>query len=163
MNVAKRKNRIVTNIVAIALFIGFLAANIIAFWLCIVEGGLKGINGFINVAADMPIIYIILSIVFTVVLVIYCVFGKMLENTIMTALVSGYGLLLVIGLILLALFSTGNIQNGTLFGIAMWVITVIISPVYGSIWLMGIITVIILLATVVASWVIMIKQLKSKK
>lgn len=134
MEEVKRRNKIITDVAAVVIFV-------LSFAVCAVLGRIKVIDNLFSASGDnlgetleMSPTYSIVCFLFVAVLCVLAVFGLMLKNKLMVLLSITYEALLLLSFISLGLFATGNIENQTLYRIVMYVITVILAPVYGVIW-----------------------------
>jgi hypothetical protein len=159
----KCKSKLFVSIVSSLVFAGLVIANAIMFWTDVIGGSFAMVDGFVNTTITIPTLYLVLSSVFVAVTVALLVLGKLFDSKVLTGISACYGILLVMALVLLIFFATGMLTNPTLYDIIMWAIVVIISPVFGFVWIAGLWSLLVFLPTVIAAWIIFAKQIKRSR
>ena len=150
------------------------AASVILFVLsyivCGIFGWLDVIKDLFNVNGSnmgtklvMPITYSIVSFLFFGLLIAFAVFGLLLKNKLMVFLSFGYQVLFVISFALLGVFATGNIESVKIFKLLTYVLSFIMIPVYGVIWHLGPIFLLLFACLIVFGLVSVIKVCKKHK
>ena len=154
-----KRNTVLTNVLsAVLFFIGYLVCCLL-LWSDIE----KIFSPMLGEEIKFSVRYIISSSVFTVILLLLVVFGFWFKNKFMVALTAAYGLLIVFGLILLTFFTLGQITNETLSNIVMWLLAVVLAPVYGFMWIAGAYSFILLIPLLICSVVLLIKMFVSDR
>ncbi len=144
MDSLKKRNDLIAGVSAIAAFI-------VTYGLCIWLGYIEIINGLftstgenIGEVFETPIAYVLICLLFFAVMYALVILGIKLKNKIMVILPLLYEIVLVVSIVLLGIYATGGIENETLFGIVEWVLVFAIAPIYGSLWSLPTVFVIIM-------------------
>ena len=163
MDKVKQKNKIITNISAVAVFV-------VSYVLCAVFGWIDVVKTLFDPSGDnvgevfkMPPTYTIVCFLFVAVLCAFVIFGIKLKSRLMVIFAATYELLFVISFILLGAFVSGNITNETLFDVIMYFLTAVLLPVYGVIWSINLLFFLIFIPLFILTIVALVKLFKKKK
>ncbi len=163
MDKVKQKNKIITNISAVAVFV-------VSYVLCAVFGWLDVVKTLFDPSGDnvgevfkMPPTYTIVCFLFVAALCAFVIFGIKLKSRLMVLFAATYELLFVISFILLGAFVSGNITNETLFDVIMYFMTAVLLPVYGVIWSINLLFFLIFIPLLILTIVALVKVFKKKK
>ena len=88
-------------------------------------------------AMDVSAVYLISSFLFLAVLIALNVVGFILKNKYLLIITAVYQLLLVVALVLLVFLVNGQIDNAGLYNVLMWVLMVLVAPIFGTVWELG--------------------------
>ena len=134
MEKVKQKNKLLTNIAAVAVFLISYAICAVFGWIDVVKTLFTPSGDNVGEVFKMPPTYTIVCFLFVAVLCAFVIFGITLKSKLMVLLAASYEFLFIISFSLLALFATGNVTNSTLYDVVMYFLTATLLPVYGVIW-----------------------------
>jgi hypothetical protein len=161
-NVIKRNNLII-NLISLFVFISGITVCEVLFWNSVILDAFYVTPENIGQEFKMPITYILFSVIFVAILFLLLIFGYKLKNKLMLSLSACFQAVLVIGIILFVLFSLGQITNQGLMIASIWVISAVIAPIYGFVWLTGIVSLFVFLILFVLTFVMLFKILKKNQ
>lgn len=158
-----KRNNLITNLVSLFVFIAGIIVCEVLFWNSVIFDAFHVTPENIGQEFKMPIVYIVFSVIFVAVLFLLLIFGYKLKNKLMLFLSASFQAILVIGIILFILFSLGQITNQGLMIASIWVISAVIAPIYGFVWLTGITSLFVLLVLFILTFIMLFKILKKNK
>lgn len=163
MEKIKKRNKIITNTAAVAVFV-------ISFAVCAVFGWIDVINTLFSADGDnlgellvMPHTYTVVCFLFLGVLCALVIFGYIYKNKLMLMLAAGYEVLFLLSFVLLGLLSAGSVNNGTLSTIVTYFVSAVLIPVYGVIWNINWLFFVIYIPLLIFNIVAIVKVFKNKK
>ena len=127
-------NRTVT-VVSVVVFFAAFAASVALFWKYVIDVFLN--QTMFGTAMDVSAVYLISSFLFLAVLIALNVVGFILKNKYLLIISAVYQLLLVVALVLLVFLVNGQIDNAGLYNVLMWVLMVLVAPIFGTVWELG--------------------------
>ena len=157
MKKLSRKAAIALRITSTCLLLGLAVISAVLFKNGIMNG-FTDENGFILLSPEIPAGYIAISVSFTVLFLAVLVSGTVFKDLILLAISSAFSLIAVASVVMLGLFSSGAAQGTA----AMWISFILISPFYGTLWLLGLFAIVIYAAAVITSIIGLIIALKRK-
>lgn len=134
MDAVRKRNVIITNTLAVAVFSVSFAVCAVFGWIDVIKYLFSVDGQNIGQVLMMPLTYSVVCFLFVAVLCALVIFGYIFKNKLMLLLAAGYELMFLMSFILLGLLSTGNVTNSTLYDILTCMITAVLIPVYGVIW-----------------------------
>lgn len=158
----KKSKASLWTVASFAVFICAYIASVLIFRFVYIEDQLTS-NSMLGTEIEVPVSLIILSFVFLLILVLLTVFGYRLKNKFMLLLSASYQLLIVMALIMLVITMVIQIANDTLYNILTQVIVILLSPLFGTIWVLGTFFFIAFVPLFVVTVVLTVKTFKQKK
>lgn len=152
-----RKAAIALRITSTCLLLGLAVISVILFKNDIMNG-FADENGFILLSPEIPARYIAISVLFTVIFLAVLALGAVFKDLILLSVSSLFSLIAIASVVMLGLFSSGAVQ-GT---VAMWISFILISPFYGTLWLLGLFAIVLYAAAAIFSVINLIISLKKK-
>lgn len=163
MEKVKQKNKLLTNIAAVAVFLISYAICAVFGWIDVVKTLFDPSRDNVGEVFKMPPTYTIVCFLFVAILCAFVIFGITLKSKLMVLLAASYELIFIISFLLLVVFATGNITNESLFDIVMYFLTATLLPVYGVIWNINRLFFLIFIPLFILTIVALVKVFKKKK
>lgn len=156
----KKINKAAT-VISVLAFIAAFAASLALFWKYVIDASLN--QTMQGVALDVSGVYIAASFIFFALLFAISIVGFLLKNKYMLLLSAAYQVLLIIGILLLTFMVGGQIGNEALYEVLMWVLMVLVAPVYGAVWILGSWFIALFAALFIATVVFIVFTFRKKK